>query len=87
MLNSTSLKKKMTMNHHQLLTGEQKVLLHQSRIKVNADHAGPFQLPAHWKVSPSSKPASSNHSLNNNWLIAQANTAIKDVTEDGCSGP
>lgn len=62
-----------------LLTGLPQVLSKQSKIKVNAVHAGPFHLPQHWKVHTKSHLEPCFLSLNNNLLIAQLQTTVAMV--------
>jgi hypothetical protein len=64
------------------LIGDKRMLLPLSKTKVNADHAGPFQLLELLKVSTPLKPEPSLLSLNNNSLIAQAAMETKVAMED-----
>lgn len=62
-----------------LLTGLPQVLSKQSKIKVNAVHAGPFHLPQHLKAHTKLPLVLCFLSLNNNSLIAQLQTMVAMV--------
>ena len=62
--------------------GNPKVPLHQSRTKVNADHAGLSQLLEDLKVSARLPTEPLKASQNNNSLIAQPNTETMPATVD-----
>jgi len=63
------------------LIGEPRETSQPSRIKDNAVHAGPSQLPDHWNQKMPSTDLDSETSLNNNWLIAHPVTEIWDAME------
>jgi hypothetical protein len=69
--------------------GLPKEWLPQSRTKECVDHAGlsPLSEPLNQDLPSHQEPRPSKNGLNNNLLIAQEATEIKDVTEDGWTMP